>query len=75
MPSKGVKATHSTVAFFQSLLSHSFGDSNGPDGYNYSSDTREKQSINFIVKCQAETISTLAWSCDASSHSHLHNKN
>ena len=46
MPSKGVKATRSTIAFFQSLLSHSFGDSNGPDGYNYSSDTREKQSIN-----------------------------
>ena len=34
----------------------SVDSSNGLDGYNYSSDTREKQSINFIVKCQAETI-------------------
>ena len=41
------------------LASHdhaSVDSSNGLDGYNYSSDTWEKQSINFIVKYQAETI-------------------
>ena len=45
------------------LASHdhaSVDSSNGLDGYNYSSDTHAKQSINFIVKCQAETI--LLWS-------------